>query len=428
VSVEPHPGQSDLLLTVDEALERVLSRITPLSAEAVPVPQSLGRTLAEDIIASTNIPPFANSSMDGYAVRAGDVATSSPESPVRLSVIMDIPAGTAHGRAVGPQEAARIMTGAPMPDGADAVIPVEQTDDRWTSDGAAPLPEQIAIFRAARLGDHVRPAGEDMRAGQTVLSAGTVLRPQDIGVLVSLGLAQVAAYRRPRVAILATGDELIDLDEPLTPGKIRNSNSYVLAALVTTCSGVPFRLPPARDTLEDVRRRFVEALAYQPDLIVSSAGVSVGTHDVVRTVVDELGRVDLWRVNLRPGKPLAFGHVKGIPFFGLPGNPVSTMVTFDIFVRPALVKQTGGDPYAVEMATAVLGEDIRSDGRRSYLRVRLSREGGELIARMTGTQSSGALLSMVLADGLLIIPEGTKEAGAGSRFPVRLLRNLNQLP
>jgi molybdopterin molybdotransferase len=427
VSVEPQEDQLDALLTVDEVLQHILSRIAALPAEEVPTPQSLGRTLAEDIVASTNIPPFANSSMDGYAVRAADVATASPESPARLPVVMDISAGAAPGHAVGPREAARIMTGAPMPEGADAVIPVEQTDDRWTSDGDAPLPEQVTVYRAARPWQHVRPAGEDVRAGQTILHAGTALRPQDIGVLVSSGQVQVPVYRQPRVVVLATGDELVDLDEPLTPGKIRNSNSYVLAGLVSSYGGVPIRLPAARDTLDDVRRRFAEALSRQPDLIVSSAGVSVGTRDVVRTVVDELGHVDLWRVNLRPGKPLAFGHVRDVPFFGLPGNPVSAMVTFDIFVRPALLKQTGSDPYAVEMATAVLAEDMRSDGRRSYLRVRLSREGDDLIARTTGTQSSGALLSMVLADGLLIIPEGVKEAPAGSRYPVRLLRSVNQL-
>jgi molybdopterin molybdotransferase len=428
VSVEPQEDRVDALLTVDEVLQRILGRITALPAEEVPVPQSLGRTLAEDIVAPANIPSFANSGMDGYAVRAADVGTASPGSPVRLSVVGDILAGTAPGRTVGPGEAARIMTGAPMPNGADAVIPVEQTDDRWTSDGTAPLPGQVAVFRPARPWDHVRPAGEDISAGQTILRAGTVLRPQDIGVLVAVGQARVSVYRQPRVVVLATGDELVDLDEPLTPGKIRNSNSYVLAGLVSSYGGLPIRLPVAGDTLDDVRRRFAEGLSHQPDLIVSSAGVSVGTHDVVRTVVDELGRVDLWRVNLRPGKPLAFGHVRGIPFFGLPGNPVSTMVTFDIFVRPALLKLTGGDPYAVEMTTAVLGEDVRLDGRRSYLRVRLSREGGELVARMTGTQSSGALLSMVLADGLLIIPEGVTEAAAGSRYPVRLLRSPDRLP
>ncbi len=341
---------------------------------------------------------------------------------------MDIPAGVVPGSAVGPMQAARIMTGAPLPPGADAVIPVEQTDDQWQPDDNVPLPDQVRIYRAARPGDNVRPAGEDIRAGQTILRAGSVLRPQDIGVLVSLSVAQIPLVRQPRVAILSTGDELVDLDEPLGPGQIRNSNSYVLAGLVASYGGIPIRLPVARDTLDEVRQRFLDALSHQPDMLISSAGVSVGTRDVVRSVVAELGAIDLWRVNLRPGKPLAFGHVRGVPFFGLPGNPVSTMVTFDVFVRPALLHMSGRDPHAVPTVMAVMGEPIRSDGRRSYLRVTLSEDNGTLIARLTGTQSSGALLSMVQADGLLIVPEGVTDVPAGSQYPVRLLRDLNRLP
>jgi molybdopterin molybdotransferase len=416
------------LLAVDDAVERILSRVAALPAEDARAVEALGRILAEDIVAAADIPPFANSSMDGYAVRAADVTPAAFDSPVRLAVIMDIPAGSAPERAVGPMQAARIMTGALLPSGTDAVIPVEQTDDHWESDGRAPLPEQVAVFRAVNPGAYVRPAGDDIRAGQTVLRAGTALRPQDVGALVSLGRARVSVVRRPRVAIISTGDELVDIDQPLAPGQIRNSNSYVLAGLVTTCGGEPIRLPVARDTLDDARQRFREALSHQPDMIVSSAGVSVGTHDVVRTVVEELGAIELWRVNLRPGKPLAFGHVQGVPFFGLPGNPVSAMVTFDLFVRPALLTQAGGDPHNVPMATAVLGEDIRSDGRRSYVRVTLTEENGDWVARLTGTQSSGALLSMVLADGLLIIPEGVTVAKTGSRLPVRLLRDPRRLP
>lgn len=411
------------LLNVDDALQQILSQIPVLASEKIPTSQALGRVLAEDITAGENIPLFANSSMDGYAIRAADVHMARPDNPVRLHVVADIPAGREPTRAVGIQEAARIMTGAVMPEGADAVIPVEQTDDQWTSDGQTSLPEYVAVFRAVGAGDYVRPAGEGIRTGQLVLKSGIVLRPQDIGVLISLGCATISVIRQPRVAILSTGDELIDVNDSLTPGKIRNSNSYVLEGLVTTYGGFPIRLPVARDTVADVRRLFQEALSHQPDLVVSSAGVSVGTHDVVRTVIDELGHVDLWRVNVRPGKPLAYGHVNQIPFFGLPGNPVSTMVTFDIFVRPALLK-LGGRPDNLPMTTAVMGENLKSDGRRSYLRVRLTRENGELVARTTGTQSSGVLLSMVLADGLLIVPEGMTDVPAGTHLPVRLLREL----
>jgi molybdopterin molybdotransferase len=353
------------------------------------------------------------------------VADAAPDRPIRLVVVMDIPAGRMPEHALEPHQAARIMTGAPLPGGADAVIPVEHTDDQWVSDGRAALPGGVSVLRSAKPLANVRPAGEDLHAGQLVLSAGTELRPQEIGVLVSLGHSQVRVVRRPRVAILSTGDELVDVGQPLSPGKIRNSNGYVLEGLVTTHGGIPIRLPVTRDSMEDVRHSFQEALAYQPDMLVSTAGVSVGTHDVVRAVIDELGRVELWRVNLRPGKPLAFGWVQGIPFFGLPGNPVSAMVTFDIFVRPALLKQGGRNLDDVPMGVAVVGEPLRSDGRRSYLRVTLAEEDGEIVARTTGTQSSGALLSMVRADGLLIIPEGVRDVPVGTRLPVRLLRSLH---
>ncbi len=409
------------LLNVDDALRRILDRIQTLPIESIAITRALNRVLAENVTAQTDIPPFARASMDGYAVRASETEQASSEHPVQLAVIEDIPAGRVASLTVGPMQAARIMTGAPLPDGADAVIPVEETDDEWLPDGTAALPEKVAIYRAAQAGDNVRPIGEDIPNGQLILQAGAVLRPQDIGVLIALGRAEISVVRQPRVAILSTGDELADVGEPLRPGQIYNSNSYVLEGLITQLGGVALRIPTARDTLDAVRRCFADALAQQPDLIVSSAGVSVGVHDVVRTVVDALGHIDLWRVNLRPGKPLAFGQVQNIPFFGLPGNPVSAMVTFDVFVRPALLHMSGQPAQATPMVTAVVGEMLRSDGRRSYLRVKLRDENGELVAHLTGTQSSGALLSMVLADGLLIVPEGMLEIPAGTKLPVRLL-------
>jgi molybdopterin molybdotransferase len=409
------------LLNVEAALAHILQKFTSLPSEQIALTHALGRVLAEDIVSDINLPPFANSSMDGYAVRAEDVSGASSESPVRLRVVMDIPAGSFPTATIGEGQAARIMTGAPLPDGADAVVPVEQTDSNWRAGGDIALAEQVGILQAARPGDSVRPAGEDVHIGQTVLQAGTILRPQDIGILAALGHAQVAVVRQPRVAIVSTGDELVDVDEPLGPGKIRDSNSHTLAGLVASYGGIPLRQPIARDTLEAVRAMFRTALEQQPDLIISSAGVSVGTFDVVRAVLDELGEVQFWRVNVRPGKPLAFGQIQGVPFFGLPGNPVSAMVTFDVFVRPALLKLLHRTDDA-ETITAVTGEDMRSDGRRSYIRVRLENENGQVIARTTGTQSSGALMSMVLADGLLIIPEDVTFVPAGTELPVRLLR------
>ncbi len=414
------------LLSVDAALERILAKVSPLPAEPVDIAQVLGRVLAQDIRAEISLPPFANSSMDGYAVRAEDVLSASKNAPVRLKVVMDIPAGTAPNQELGAMQAARIMTGAPLPEGATAVVRVEDTDSQWRAADDAPLPESVTILAPAKPGANVRPVGEDIQAGQIILKAGTTLRPQDIGVLAALGMARVPVYRQACVAILSTGDELVEVDEPLAPGKIRNSNSYTLAGLVAAYGGIPFRLPTAHDTLEAVRRLFQDALAQQPDIVMSSAGVSVGTFDVVRAVLEELGEVNFWRVNLRPGKPLAFGQLQGVPFFGLPGNPVSAMVTFEVFVRPVLLKLTGRAD-TVMMSTAIVAEDIQSDGRRSYLRVKLAREDGRLIAYLTGTQSSGALMSMVLADGLLIVPENVTHVPAGESLQVRLLRDLSEM-
>lgn len=412
------------LYSVDEALDHILAGINPLPPETVPLEAALGRILAEDVDAPVHVPPFANSSMDGYAIHASDLAGASRETPLRMTVSMDIPAGSTPSSALQPGTAARIMTGAPIPAGADAVIPVESTDSHWDTDDRATPPDEVQIFASVHPGDHVRSAGEDIQQGTKILLTGTELRPQEIGVLASLGITSVPVIRRPRVAILSTGNELAAPDSPLLPGQIRDSNSYTIAALVTDCGGVPLRIPTARDTVEDVRRRFREALEQQPDIILSSAGVSVGAFDVVRTVLAELGEVNFWRVNIRPGKPLAFGHLGGVPFVGLPGNPVSAMVTFDVFVRPLLLR-LGGRADTTPTTTALLGEAIHSDGRRTYLRVRLTLEDGRLVAHTTGTQSSGALMSMVLADGLLIIPEDVTHAPAGAELSVRLLRSMN---
>ncbi|MDX2138538.1 MAG: molybdopterin molybdotransferase MoeA [Chloroflexota bacterium] len=409
------------LLSVDEALTRILQDFQCLPAEASALESAHGRTLADDVIASHDLPPFANSSMDGYAVRSDDVRTASQDAPVRLRVAYDIPAGSTPTQPIQPGEVARIMTGAPMPPGADAVVPVEQTDTPWRAGDDVALADTVAIYKAVHSGANVRYPGEDVRAGERVLTAGTRIRAAEMGVLAGLGEARVSVVRKPRVALLSSGDELLAVDEPLAPGKIRDMNSYTLAALVTEGGGEAIRIPIARDRLEDVRSRFRQALDMQPDIVLSSAGVSAGTADLIRMVLDELGEVGFWKINLRPGKPLAYGKLDGVPFFGLPGNPVSAMVTFDVFVRPALLRLLGA-PDLAQVTRALLAEDIASDGRRSYIRVRLRDEGGRLIATTTGTQSSGALSSMVLADGLLIIPEDIMLARAGETYPVRVLR------
>lgn len=410
------------LLNVDLAIEQILNTIEPMPSEIVTLLDAFGRVLAQDIISEINLPSYPNSSMDGYAVRAED----TQNAPVRLNVVMDIPAGAVAQRAITNGEAARIMTGAPMPDGADAIVPVEDTDSIWDQKGDSPLPPHVTINKSVKPGASVRMIGENVKLGQAVLKAGTVLRPQDIGILASMGVAHVAVTRQPKVLLLTSGDELIGFGEPLTTGKIYDTNSFALAGLVKQEGAIPLILPPAPDRIEAVRALFNEALAAEPDMIISSAGVSVGTADFVRTILEELGQVNFWRINIRPGKPLAFGHLRAkngqlVPFFGLPGNPVSAMVTYDVVTRPALFKMLGRtfDPASV---TAVTAEDMTSDGRRSYMRVKLAHEDNKLTARLTGNQSSNALMSMVLADGLMIIPEGVTFVPAGTALTVRLLR------
>jgi molybdopterin molybdotransferase len=409
------------LLNVDVALERILSKIRPLAKESVALEQALGRTLANDIFAAVSLPPFDNSSMDGYAIYAEDVSAASRQNRVQLDVVMDIPAGVTPTQSLQNGQAARIMTGAPLPEGANAVIPVEDTDGAWDKESVTEPAKTVGVFRAVNSGAYVRPVGEEITAGDLMLTAGTLIQPPQIGVLAAMGHAEVTVSRRPRVVILSSGDELIDINELLAPGKIRNTNSYSLAALVQDIGGEAIRLPTTRDSLEAIRELFEAAIDLEPDMIISSAGMSVGAADYVYTTLMQLGEVEFWRINIRPGKPLAFGMLQGIPFFGLPGNPVSTMVTFDVLARPALYKQLerrDDTPFIL----ATVAEDMTSDGRRSYVRVKLEYQNNRIVAYSTGTQSSGALMSMALADGLLIVPEGMKDIKAGSQLSVRIFR------
>ena len=400
-----------------------MQHIKLLGTETIKLEETLGRVLAQDIISDINLPPFANSAMDGFALIAADGTEASKTNPTTLNVTMDIPAGVFPTKTLQRGEAARIMTGAPIPDGADAVIPVEDTDADFSKLGDATLPETVKYYEPTQSGNNIRQIGENIKVGETILSSGTVLQAADIGMLASLGHAQVDVFRKPRVTIIGTGDELVDVDEPLEQGKIRDSNSHTLAALVTQQGGEAIRLPIAPDNPDAIRALFTEAIALKPDIIISSAGVSMGAADYVRAILDEMGEIDFWKINMRPGKPVAFGQLGDIPFFGLPGNPVSAMITFDVIVRPALLKLAGKSNEA-HVTTAVTGEAIYSDGRRTFARVILKREDGQLVAYTTGTQSSGALISMVKADGLLIIPEGIKEVKAGETLQVRLLRSM----
>ena len=367
------------LLNVDKAIASILENIPAGQPEAVPLLDAHHRILAEDIHSPVNLPPFANSAMDGYAILASNSTDATEKTSVTLQVVMDIPAGVAPEKQLLSGEAARIMTGAPVPPGADTVIPVEDTDSTWAKDKLAALPEQVKIYRQMHPGDNIRQVGENVKTDEIVLHAGKVLRAADIGILAAIGQATVPVMKQPRVAILSSGDELLGVEDELTPGKIRDVNSYTLATLVKECGGVAIRMPVAKDNLDAVRQLFTDTLAQQPDMILSSAGVSAGATDLIRMVLEEMGEINFWKINLRPGKPLASGRLGDIPFFGLPGNPVSAMVTFEVLVRPALHKM-GGHPDDAEYRTATIAETITSDGRRSYIRVKLKQQGNNLIA------------------------------------------------
>lgn len=408
------------MLSVADALARVLNRFEPLDAEYVQLEKAVGRVLAQPVKATLDLPPFPNSSMDGYAVRAEDIRLATEAAPTRLAVVGEVPAGVVPTVRVKPGTAIRIMTGAHMPEGADVVVPVESTDNtRATMDG--PIPASVQIQRPVSSGSYVRPAGEDVRTGDEVFSAGHLIRAQSIGLLAAFGMASVPVVRRPRVAVLATGDELVAIDQVPGPGQIRDSNSYNLAALVTKYGGEPIWLGVAGDRREAVAEKLQAALAARADLIVSSAGVSVGAYDVVRTVVEANGALDFWKVRMRPGKPVAFGNYQGIPFFGLPGNPVSTIVSFEIFVRPVILKMNGHQHLDKPTVKVVIEESLASDGRESYLRATVSRRDGQYVARSAGGQGSNILSALVSANALLIVPEGVLEVPAGQTLKAWML-------
>lgn len=404
------------MLTVTEARERILSHFKATATETIPLTESVNRILATDIRADGDYPPFDNSAVDGFALRSEDASAS----PSTLSVVADIPAGSAPTVTLQAGQAARIMTGAQLPTGADCVIPVEETDFNNRNAGIA-APKTIAFTKQIKAGENVRTQGMDMRAGDIVINHGRTLKPQDLGLLATLGAAKVIVHKKARVALLSSGDELLEVDAPLEPGKIRDSNSYALAAAIVNAGADVIRLGVAKDTRESVTKLLDKAAGEHADLILSSAGVSVGAFDFIKEVIDANGKMDFWKVNMRPGKPLAFGKYRGIPFIGLPGNPVSAFVGFEVFVRPALERLNGkmdGGRQTVKVSTV---EEIESDGRESYLRAKIRTENGILSAALTGHQGSGNLLSLVQADALLIIPAGVKCVPAGSEVDAILL-------
>jgi molybdopterin molybdotransferase len=398
-------------LSAAEAARRILADVRRQPALRVPLDDALDSVLAEDVVSPLDIPAWTNSAMDGYAARGTDVRGASAERPVRLRVVEQLPAGAFPTRALGPGEVARIFTGAPLPEGADTVIRQEDTDE-----GA----ETVTIVRDRDVGVNIRRVGEDIRRGTTVLAAGRALGPAELGVLASLAVAQPLVYRRPRVAILGSGDEIVDVDQPeeiLSGRKTASSNTHTLVALVRQAGGQPVNLGIARDTPDSLREHFRRAL--DCDLLVTTAGISVGEHDYVRSVLEELGAEQrFWKLRMRPGAPVGFGLLGAIPWLGLPGNPVSTMVTFELFVRPA-IRTMCGHPLPFRRAVAVrLTEPVSLKPKlQHFLRGIVSDGPDGPEARLTGPQGSGILTSMVLANALLIIPEGQFETPAGALVP-----------
>ena len=396
------------LMSADDALARILAGVPRLPAVDVPILEALGLVLAEDVAADRDVPPFRNSAMDGYAVRGEDVQ----EAPVRLRVIGEVAAGGFPVRAIGKGEAMRVMTGAPLPEGADTVVRVEDTDNER---------KVVTITAATPRGLSVRQAGEDLRRGEVVLASGIVLRAAEIGLLASVGRARVSVRKRPRVAVHSTGDEIVDLDAHLEPGQIRDSNRYTLASAIRAAGCEPWVRGIVRDRPDDLRAALREAMA--ADAVVTSGGVSVGDHDHLKPVLAELGTIDFWAIAIRPGRPLAFGELtdgaRRVPIFGLPGNTVSALLTFELFVRPALLRMQGREKVARPRTRARLLEPVEKiSSLRFFARGIHDPEAGTV--RLTGPQGSGILRSMSLANCLIDLPEGRDTYAAGEEVDVIL--------
>lgn len=400
------------LVPLEETRDAILAAVPRLPVVACPLAEAVGLVLAADIVTAEPVPPFANTAMDGYALRAADTVGATDDAPVRLVVVDDLAAGRAPEIPVGPGQAIRIMTGAPMPDGADAVVMVERT----ARDGDA----GVLVRAPAAPGDHIRPAGGDLEAGQVVFAAGTVIGPAHVGVLASVGAGEVPVYRRARVGVLSTGDELVERGD-LAPGQIRDSNRPMLVALARATGVEVVDLGLARDD-EDLIVAVLDDAFTRCDAVLTSGGVSMGEYDFVKAALDRYGALEWRQVAIKPAKPLAFGVVRGVPVFGLPGNPVSSLVSFELFARPALLAMMGHPecrrPEVVARAAHAFAR--RADGKVHLDRVRVHWDGDGYVAQSAGRQESNVLSATAAANGLALIPDGPGLA-EGDRLAVMLL-------
>ena len=432
------PAAAQDMLTVEEARDAVLAVATPVDAERLPVPEALGRVAAEAATACVSLPPWANSAMDGYAIHAADTAGAAETSPIELRVVGDVAAGAAPDGSVTPGHAIRIATGGRLPVGADAVVPVEATTPLDASghpgprgrDATGPVPAAIQVHEATAVGGSVRKAGSDIEAGASLIEPGTAITAAHITLMAGTGVERVSVHRRPRIAVLATGDEVRSPGQELGAAGIPDANGPGLRALVTAAGADPIDLGIATDDLDDVLTRLRRGLDSDADAVIVSGGVSVGPYDVVKRAIETVGRMDLWRVAVQPGKPFAFGTAerpeggRQVLLFGLPGNPVSSAVTFELFVRPA-IRRLGGRKHLLRpVDRAVLVDAVtKGHGRRAFLRVEIERDDvgmpvrddrGRIQARLAGGQGSHVISALAAADALAVIPEADDSLPAGS--------------
>jgi molybdopterin molybdotransferase len=412
------------MISVEEALSKILNTVHTLDSKPQPLLDCLGRVLAEDVYSPFDVPPHDNSAMDGYALIAEDIKSANIEKPKILAVIGQVAAGDVPEVKVQPGTAVRIMTGAFVPDGADVVVPFEDTDEAERKRNAISKSE-IGVRTNLGAGCNIRKKGEDIAKGQLVLQKGELLDPADVGVFASIGKNSISVIRNPVVGILATGNEVVEVGQPIVEGKIYNSNSYSLGAQVIKYGGIPILLGVVQDDVGQLTTAIRAGL--ECDILITSGGVSLGDYDVVKEVLAAEGKVDFWKVRMKPGKPLAFGLFKRrdgqeIPHLGLPGNPVSSMITFEVFARPAIFKMMGKNNPAKSTITAVMEDSVsNNDGRRIFARVVVTRKDNEYFAKLTGSQGSGILTSMAKANGLAIIPEDVTEVKSGDCVEVMML-------